>query len=237
MLALLATMLVMAAVALGQQPRAERRAIAVARGTPRTTMRESGVRAWSFLRSRLVVGPAARRRDAATRTRALQALAALAAELDAGQPPAVALAQCGGDPCVWPAAVTAARLGGDVSDALLLDARQHPVLSPLSACWRVAASSGVGLAASTRRLAASARAAEDVRVDLEGQLAGPRATARMLAVLPAVGILLGLLLGADPLAWLLATSVGHACLLGGVVLTGIGMWWTGRIAARVERLL
>ena len=86
-------------------------------------------------------------------------------------------------------------------------------------------------------LAATARAAEDVRVDLEGQLAGPRASARLLAGLPFVGIAFGMMLGSDPLAWLLTSLPGRACLLVGLVLTALGTWWTGRIAQRVERLL
>jgi tight adherence protein B len=59
----------------------------------------------------------------------------------------------------------------------------------------------------------------------------------MLAVLPVVGIGFGLMLGADPLAWLVGSTPGRACLACGVALTGIGVWWTGRIAASVERML
>ena len=59
----------------------------------------------------------------------------------------------------------------------------------------------------------------------------------MLAVLPLVGIGFGMMLGSDPLAWLVGTMPGRVCLLAGMLLTALGMWWTGRIAARVERLL
>ncbi len=138
---------------------------------------------------------------------------------------------------MWPSADGAVRLGGDVAQALVMDARRDPVLAHLAACWRVGAESGSGLAAAVARLAATARAAEDVRVDLEGQLAGPRATARLLAVLPGVGIAFGMMLGSDPLAWLLTSTPGRLCLLAGLALTAIGTWWTGRIARRVERLL
>ena len=69
------------------------------------------------------------------------------------------------------------------------------------------------------------------------QLAGPRATARMLSGLPLIGIALGMLLGADPVGFLLGSPVGLGCLVTGVVLTAVGMWWTNRIAARVEAQL
>ena len=169
--------------------------------------------------------------------RVVQALAALAAELEAGHPPGEALRRAGGDPCVWPVARAALHLDGDVPSALEADARHHPVLGHLAACWRVAADSGAGLAASVARLAAASRSAEDVRVDLEAQLAGPRATARLLALLPIVGIGFGMLMGTDPVAWLVGATAGRACLVGGIGLTLAGTWWTGRIAARVERLL
>ena len=186
-------------------------------------------------------GPAARRRRARSRTRAIQALGALAAELDAGQSPRAAILRCAGSPPVWPAAAGAAQFGGDVADALQADARASPLVGDLwrdlAACWRVAEQSGAGLAVAVGRVAQAARVAEDVRVDLEAQLAAPRATARLLGLLPLVGIGFGMMLGAEPLAWLTGTAVGRVCLAIGVGLTLAGLWWTGRIAATVERQL
>jgi tight adherence protein B len=198
------------------------------------------------LAGRVGVGPASRRRQARDRTRVIQALGSLAAELEAGLPPEEALmrsaAQHAASPqsappwSAWPQAAAAARWGGDVPAALDLDAESRPVLAQVAACWRVGAQ-GAGLAASVRQVAVTARAAEDVRVEVEGQLAGPRATGRMLALLPLVGLALGTMLGSDPLAWLTTTLPGRLCLLGGVLLTVTGAWWTGRIAASVERRL
>jgi tight adherence protein B len=212
--------------------------------SPAGAARADGAVAIDQLRRRAVdvvghvgVGPASRRRRARERLRVIQALGALAAELEAGQPPGAALVRAAGQPPAWPATLTAVRMSGDVVAALGADARDNPVLGQLAACWQVGADAGAGLAASVGRIATTARSAEDVRVDLEGQLAGPRATARMLALLPFVGIGFGMMLGSDPLAWLLGTTPGRLCLLAGLVLTAAGTLWTGRIAARVERLL
>ena len=182
------------------------------------------------------MGPASRRRQAADRGRVIRAVGALAAELDAGQSPGEALLRSSDQPSVWPHAARAAERGGDIADALELDAERAPVLAQVAACWRVGAR-GAGLADSLRQVAANERAAEDVRVEMEGQLAGPRATARVLAVLPLVGLALGTMLGSDPMSWLLTTLPGRACLVAGTALTGVGMWWTGRIAAAVEHRL
>ena len=186
---------------------------------------------------RLSPSPVVRRRKAAERARILQALSALASELEAGQPPSAALSAAAGDPPAWPQALRAAGAASDVVEALRRDALAHPVLVMLAACWEVSANSGAGLAAAVTRLAASARQAEDVRVQLEAHLAGPRATARMLGLLPLVGLGLGTVMGAEPIAWLVGTPVGAACALAGAALTALGMWWTGRIARSVEARL
>jgi tight adherence protein B len=86
-------------------------------------------------------------------------------------------------------------------------------------------------------MAEQARVAEDIRVQLEAQLASPRATARILMLLPLFGIAMGMMMGVNPVGWLLGTPLGLACLVGGLALTALGYWWTSRIVQRVERLL
>jgi tight adherence protein B len=228
---LLSVVLAMAAALLLVRSPADLR-IAQLNGSTRVRLRRPEARAILGL-----VGPAARRRRRAERLRVVRALAALASELEAGQPPISALAECAGEPAVWPFALQAARTGSDIADGLSADAARAPVLAQLAACWRAGAESGAGLAVSVQRLAQSARAAEDVHAALEAELSGPRATARTLAVLPVVGVGLGFMLGGDPVAWLLGTGIGRMCLLVGAALTGLGLVWTGRIARQVERLL
>ena len=140
---------------------------------------------------------------------------------------------------VAPKAAAAAAWGGDVAEGLRQDAQIQgvPLWRSVAACWEVSESSGAGLASALDRLAASERAAEEVRVQLAAQLAAPRATSRMLAALPVIGIVLGLALGGDPLGWLLGTGIGRMCLAAGIALTGLGLWWLQRIALGVERSL
>lgn len=176
-----------------------------------------------------------RRGSPSSDTRALDALAALAAELRAGQPPIAALQQAGSD--VWPQACAAARIGGDVTAALRSDAQRAPALAGLAVCWEMAARSGSGMATMVQRIADAARTAQDTRVQLAAQLAGPRATARMLAALPLVGIVIGHLLGADPIAWLLGSPIGILVLALAAACTALGWWWIHRIATHVEHLL
>jgi tight adherence protein B len=191
---------------------------------------------------------AVRRRTVARRAerrRAVEACATLAGELRAGRSPAAALtvaAELAGGPSrdVLLSAAAAARLGGDVAGALLpADAPVSgpatavpEVLRALAACWTVCAASGSGLAAAIDRLEEGLRADQDRRRAVEAELAGPRATAGMLAVLPFAGLLLATGLGADPAHVLLHTPLGLVCLAGGLFLDGLGLLWTGRLVAR-----
>ena len=59
----------------------------------------------------------------------------------------------------------------------------------------------------------------------------------MLALLPLLGLALGVAVGGDPLGWLLGSPLGWACLGVGIGLTALGLAWAGRIVARTERLL
>ncbi|MEU9121303.1 type II secretion system F family protein [Streptomyces sp. NPDC048506] len=165
--------------------------------------------------------------------------AAVAGELRAGRQPDQALLATGapGLGTASPALLAAARYGGDVPQALRAAARLPGAegLTGVAACWQVAVEGGAGLAAGLERIAAGLRAGRDQRDDLRAQLAGPRATALMLALLPVGGLLMGGALGADPLRVLLHTPAGWACLVAGGLLEWAGVAWTARIVAAAER--
>lgn len=170
--------------------------------------------------------------DAASESVA-ELLAGFAAELRAGARP---------DEGLRAAAVAVPRLPdllGRATDPVpvLVAAAGDPgaaALADLATAWRVAETTGAGLAAVSTRLAESARADLAVRRAVAAELAGPRATATLLAGLPAAGVLLGTALGADPLGFLLGRTTGRACLLAGVLLVAAGTAWTDSVAARAE---
>jgi tight adherence protein B len=181
-----------------------------------------------------------RRRAAALareRTTALDALSLLGAELRSGRPPGDALASAASVTvgatrgALW-AGTAAARLGGDVPASLTSAGSAVPeVLRGLSACWEVCSTTGSGLATGVERLEEGLRAAEEQRRAVAAELAGPRSTAFLLAVLPVAGIGLAAALGAHPLHVLLHTPIGLVCLTGGLLLDGAGLLWTRRLVA------
>jgi tight adherence protein B len=170
-----------------------------------------------------------RHRVAATRrATVIEACDVLAAELSAGRPPADALEGAATICADLRVAAAAAKLGGDVAGTLDLAAESPGAegLRALAAAWRVAEESGAAFATITERLADSLRADESIRRQISSSLAGPRATARLLAVLPAFGTFIGYAIGADPLAFLLHTPAGWLCLALGLLLTMAGLHWT-----------
>jgi hypothetical protein len=184
--------------------------------------------------------PGVRRSEAADRAAAVVELAeVLAAELRAGQPPPTALEAALGvvaRPVVPASVARAAAAGQPVAD--LLDAAAGAPgsggLRAVAACWRVAEQSGSGLARGLERVVVGLRDEQQVGLEVASQLAAPRATGRLLALLPAFGWLLGGSLGAAPLEVLLTRPVGWACLAVGVPLQAAGWWWMERLAASLD---
>lgn len=162
------------------------------------------------------------------------ACTALAAELRTGAPPATALRRVAKRHTCLTKAGVAAGLHGDVAAVLHREGRasDSAALLTLSACWQVAAHTGAGLAAGADPAAQVARSEDRIRAEVQQELAGPRATARLLGLLPVLGIGLGALLGAQPLSWLLGSGVGRIFLVLGLAFMLAGHLWVQRIIAR-----
>jgi tight adherence protein B len=105
----------------------------------------------------------------------------------------------------------------------------------LGAAWRLSEETGAPLANVLDRLAAGLRQELEVEAEVEASLAAPRATARLLAGLPLVGVALGELIGARPVGVLLGTALGRGCALAGLLLAAAGQVWTRALVARVVR--
>lgn len=166
---------------------------------------------------------------------------ALAAELRAGRTPAEALERAVAS---MPAeladeltgVVTESRTGGDVARALRAVATRtdEEGLGRLAACWQVGAGSGAGFAAAVERLGGALRAEEHHRQEVTARLAGPRSTARLLAALPVLGVLMSAGMGMAPFDFLLGSAYGLVCLVAGLGLEIAGAFWTGRLARHAE---
>jgi tight adherence protein B len=172
-----------------------------------------------------------------TARRMLEACEVVAAELAAGRTGGAALDEAA---ATWPAlrpVADASRLGGDVPGALRELARAPGAdgLRLLAGAWVVSHRTGAGLAASTRRVADAVRRDQAMRRVVRGELASARATARLVAGLPVVALLMGSGAGGDPWTFLLGTPLGLACLASGLTIGLVGLWWIELIAREVDR--
>ena len=179
-----------------------------------------------------------RRRPHRSQARTVGALtAALASELRSGQPPDRAMQSVLGG---WGGPIPG-RYVPD-SDVVTLLHRWACIpgwggLAAIAICWRVADSTGAGLADALDRIGEAMRHEYEVAAEVEGQLASVRATASVLVSLPAVAVAMGHLLGAKPIAVLFGTVTGAACLAVGAVFAGTGWWWLTHQVESVRKTL
>jgi tight adherence protein B len=108
---------------------------------------------------------------------------------------------------------------------------EAPAWRALAAAWIVATDAGAPLAATLAEFATTLRALAQNERDLRTALAAPAATARLVSVLPVIGVLFGLALGFDTLRTLFTTVPGLACLGVGVLLMLVAHRWNHRLIA------
>ena len=185
----------------------------------------------------LVVGEIGRRRRRLEMAALLSALRSLAREVRAGAQPLAAItatASTHGGPGV----AVLESLSGVVTTGRLPTLANAPPASTdllaviserLAVGWALSARHGVPWA--TLIDATVADLADRVKADAgrAAQVSGPRVSGYVLAVLPILGLLLGVGMGADPVHVLLRTGIGNLMTLVGSTLTCAGLAWTSRI--------
>jgi tight adherence protein B len=130
----------------------------------------------------------------------------------------------------------AAELRAGAAPALVMEAAE-PALAgtpaeraSVHAACEVSERTGAPLAEVLDRVEAYLRQAHRLRLAVAAHRAGTRATALLLAVLPAGGVAVGYGVGADPLRTLLHTRAGAACAGLACALQVAGLLWTERLS-------
>ncbi|WP_115787802.1 type II secretion system F family protein [Arthrobacter silvisoli] len=125
--------------------------------------------------------------------------------------------------------VSAAAAIRSASAASRLGAKEQRIWGELADCLDIAEASGCPLAEIFARYAAHLEAEDDAEAARQTALAGPKATVRLLSWLPVFGLVLGTVLGVDPLGILLGNPFGMAALGAGLILTVAGRMWSVRL--------
>jgi tight adherence protein B len=203
----------------------------------------------------MLVSQRRERAGAAEMARLLAALEVMVAELRVGAHPAHACRQAADDCSGAAGAGTAemlqmmagrAALGGDVA-AGIEQARGHvgdsaagsgsaagfAAWQRVAVAWRTAERYGLPMAELLTSVRADLLARHRFKVRTTAALAGAKATALVLALLPILGIVLGQAMGAAPLSVLLGGGLGGVLLVIGVGLVCAGLLWSRRIVGKV----
>jgi len=129
-----------------------------------------------------------------------------------------------------------ARLGADVAAGLRAAARSSALPTHwdrLAVCWQLANDHGLAIATLIRTAQRDIAERHRFSARVTSGMAGARATAAILAGLPLVGVLLGQLIGARPLNFLLSGHAGGWLLVVGSTLACGGLLWSDRITGRL----
>jgi tight adherence protein B len=154
------------------------------------------------------------------------ALALVTAELDAGSPPATALS----------VAAASGSVGVDLGRAVA--GTELPLSDPLArvaAAWALSMRTGTPLVDLLLRVRRDLADGQASRRAVGAAVAGPQASAAVLALLPVLGIALGSALGANPVGILFATGAGRVLLALGVLLDAAGVLWTLALIRGAQR--
>jgi tight adherence protein B len=113
-----------------------------------------------------------------------------------------------------------------IADAITgLPPREQTMWRAVAAAWFVASAAGAPLAPTLIELSGAIRDLAQAQREIAVALASPAATARLVLVLPGVGLLFGTFLGFNTIGTLLTTPIGWACLgLGAGLLVAAARW-------------
>jgi len=102
----------------------------------------------------------------------------------------------------------------------------------LAVCWQLAQEQGLSIAALMHTAQRDIVERERFSARAESGMTGARTTASVLAGLPLLAVVLGELIGAKPLRFLLSGGAGGWLLLAGAMLACGGLLWSDRITAK-----
>jgi len=134
---------------------------------------------------------------------------------------------------VLSAVAATASLGGDVPTVLRSTgpAPLRSWLDRLADAWSLADRHGIPLADLLEAVRSDTEHRVRFAAEVQSRLAGPRATASVLAGLPLLGLALGQAVGAAPVRVLCQTPVGQVLLVIGAGLACVGVQWSARLVS------
>lgn len=110
---------------------------------------------------------------------------------------------------------------------------QSPAWRTVGAAWEVARVSGAPLGPALTSMAEGLRDQEHTARLVQAELAGPRATLRLVSLLPLLALAGGALGGVDTVSFLFTSRLGLVAVSVGLVCLGLAWWWMRLLVNRV----
>lgn len=114
--------------------------------------------------------------------------------------------------------------------------RPEPSWRSFVSGWTIATTVGAPMAQSMRRLASALREGAEVVRDIQAALVGPASASRLIRYLPLAALGLGVLLGFNPLEFLLFRPLGWICIVMASLLIYSAAKWSSKLTARATPL-
>lgn len=177
-----------------------------------------------------------RRQLASIRAETTEMIEVLAASVRAGMTPRLAVRRWGQEFPVAQGLRTVADTAGDVAISIQAISRQpgRSALAAVASAWTLAEQSGIPLSVVLDRVATTARENRELDRDVQSSVAPARSTARMMAALPAMGLVLSSGMGVNPMAMLTSELLPAVSVAIGIGLACVGVVWIDGIADRAE---
>jgi Flp pilus assembly protein TadB len=115
----------------------------------------------------------------------------------------------------------------------ITSASADPWLRKVAVILEVSAQTGAPAVHALEATMTSMAASQSLGRTVAAELAAPRYTAVLLALLPVLSWIFGGVMGVSPLGWLLSSAAGIAVLLTGLALNAVGLWAIHHIARTV----
>ncbi len=133
--------------------------------------------------------------------------------------------------------VLAQAVGANVADAMRRAAECDGAkgFARLAGAWQLCQRTGAPVAPAVEQVVAGLRRTERTNQTVATELSSAKATGRLLACLPVVGLAFGFAAGGNPIKFLAGITAGNVCLTLSVLLACAGVVWTEKLAMGVER--
>ena len=131
----------------------------------------------------------------------------------------------------------AVQKGENIQKSIQFDTNNDLTSKSFAQIWQTCETNGASLSPVLTKFNEQLQVEKELRQELESSLSGAKLSAIVLAFLPIIGVLLANFLGANSFNWILNSSVGKICLILGIFLEILGIFWVKKIINNIEKYL